>query len=195
MDEITEGTLLCRFADGWKATKYDKTPWHRRRLKSQLKAVDVLATDGSRHWWIEIKDCEGSEEDNRPRMSPIVDDSVVETRQWIEHQGWKGKVSAHRKKPWIVDEVVEKFRHTLAALALAEREGEPSLQDQFLVCEGPPLSVVLLLTWDGSDYRRLAQRLQDKLNGKLAPYNVTGYVFRSVPSSLGLQMTVERARE
>ncbi|MFP4154889.1 MAG: hypothetical protein ACLFSG_04255 [Halothiobacillaceae bacterium] len=192
MVEIREGALLCRFADGWKATKYDETPWHQGRLKSQLRAIDVLATDGAQHWWIEIKDCEGFEQDNRPRMSPTEADEVVETRNWIDQQGWKRKVGARRKKPWIVDEVVEKVRHTLVAIALAEREGEPSLQHHWLVCGSPPLSVALLLTWGERDYKRLAQRLQDKLNGALAPYNVTGYVFRSVPPSVGLQMTVER---
>lgn len=193
MLEIREGKLLCRFADGWKAVKYDETPWHKHRLKSRFRAIDILATDGAHHWWIEIKDCMGHEQENLPRLSASDSDEVKDTRAWIKKQGWHQQVVAHRKKSWIVDEVVSKLHHTLAAMALAEREREQTLRDFCVIGNHLPLSVVLLLTWDSRDFKRLALRLQDKLRKATDGYNCESYVCNvALPPSLGLNMNVER---
>ncbi len=199
MVEITEGKdtreLKFSFPDGWDAIKYDESGWHRNQMKSQLKAMDILATDGDRHWWIEIKDCEGHEPDNRPRLSPNDCDEVKQTRQWVKNQGWDQRVKADRKKPFIVDEMVEKFRHTLVALACAERNEWVDLAQYWVICSRKPLSIVLLLTWDSKDFKRLAMRLQDKLKRALSCYAVDAYVINGTTSAtMGLEMTVERVQ-
>ena len=198
MVEITEGEngkrrLKCIFPDGWDAIKYDATSWHLQAMKSQLKAMDVLATDGNHHWWIEIKDCEGFEDDNRPRLSPSDPKEVKQTCDWVIQKNWKSIVKVGRKKLFIVDEMVEKFRHTLVAMAWAEKEEEASLKAYRVICTRKPLSVVLLLTWEGKDFKRLAMRLQDKMKKALSCYAVEAYVINgTAPANMGLEMTVER---
>lgn len=197
MVTITEGKdsreLKCIFPNGWDAIKYDESDWHRNRMKSHLKAMDILATNDNHHWWIEIKDCEGYESDNRPRLSPKDSVEVDQTRQWVKDQGWDQRVKADRKKPFIVDEMVEKFHHTLMALACAERDECVTLAKYWVICSRKPLSVVLLLTWDSKDFKRLAMRLQDKLRRALSYYAVDAYVINGTPpEAMGLKMTVER---
>ena len=198
MIEITEdrvsGGLKCRFPNGWHAIKYDESEWHKKHMKSQLNAMDILATDGSHHWWIEIKDCEGYEPDNQPRLSPIDPEEVQQTRQWVQEKGWDRQVAVRRKKSFIVDEVVEKFRQTLMAIAGAERDQHAGLDHYWVICSSRPLSVVLLLTWNDRDFKRLAARLQEKLEKALSCYGVNAYVINGTPpSSMGLKMTIKRA--
>ncbi|WP_419616939.1 hypothetical protein [Thiolapillus sp.] len=197
MVEIIEGSeekgLKCSFPDSWHAIKYDESSWHRKQMKSQLKAMDILATEGNRHWWVEIKDCAGYEDDNRPRLSPNDCNEVIQTRQWVDDRDWSHQVKVSRKKPFIVDEIVEKFRQTLMALSFAEREQNKDLADYWLICSRKPLSIVLLLTWDSPDFNRLAMRLQDKLKNMLSCYGVEAFVINgTAPVTMGLEMTVER---
>lgn len=198
MVKIAEGegakTLKCVFPDGWLAIKYDESDWHTKQMKSQSKAMDILATDGGSHWWIEIKDCEGYESANRPRLSPSDPKEVEQVRQWIKKQQYGQQVKAVRKKPFVVDEIVEKFRHTLAALACAERKGGAELAQYQVVCSKKPLFVVLLLTWDNKDFGRLAIRMQDKLKNALSCYSVDAYVTNGAISIPGLEMTIERIK-
>jgi len=193
MVEITEGRLKFTFGGGWDAVKYNESRWHTGQMKSQLKAMDILATKDDRHWWIEIKDCEGYEEENRPRLSPAEPDEVGKTRIWIKDQGWAQLIKVDRKKPFIVDEVVAKFRDTLVALACAQRRAEPELVKHEIVAVGQSLTVVLILTWDSREFKRLAQRLQDKLRNALIPYAVDAYVVNEpIPAAVGLRCTIER---
>lgn len=178
MPDIREGNLSLVFPDDWQAIKYDESDWHCQRMKNRPKAMDILARNpDEQHWWIEIKDCEGYEKDNRPRISPSESGEVDQVRQWIKQQGWQQTVHAQRKKPFIVDEVEAKLKETLAALAIARRENHAELA-AFDVLHNPVSAwkVVLLLTWEKRDFKRLATRLQQKLNRALSPYGVQGFV-------------------
>ncbi|SFL11221.1 hypothetical protein [Azotobacter beijerinckii] len=189
MVQLSEGRLRLTFAAGWQALKFDDTAWHRQRF-GHHQAMDILAVHGDQHWWIEIKDCEGFEQDNRPRMSPGDPQAVVQTRAWLRSQGLAQQVRAARSKPFIIDEVIEKLRSTLVSVLAAQRQGEAELQPYVAACnQGVPLNVVLLLTWNITDFRRLAQRLQQKLNSALLPYGLQGLVVNTPPVGLGCQVS------
>ncbi|MCD6438843.1 MAG: hypothetical protein J7L56_11345 [Halomonas sp.] len=195
MPEVTEGQLTFRFPEGWQLAKYDDSSWHRQRMKSRLKGVDILAHNGGpTHWWVEVKDCEGYEPENRPRLSGSDPGEVIQVRQWVEQQGLKPMVQAARRKPFIVDEVEEKLRDTLAALTVAQREGDPELASFHIVWpQAPTLKVVLLLTWNQRDFKRLATRLRSKMETALAPYGVQGFVVNEQnPGDAGLHCQVTR---
>jgi hypothetical protein len=193
MVEISEGKLKFTFPNNWNAIKYDEAHWHTRKMKSQLKAMDILASKDDHHWWIEIKDCIGFETDNMPRLSPQEPEEVGETRIWIKQKGWKPLVSANRKKPFIVDEITEKFRDTLFALACAQRTSEPEMAAYEVVETDKSLVVVLLLTWESREFKRLAIRLQDKLRTAFTPYAVEAYVTNETISAVtGLECQVTR---
>lgn len=180
MPDVHEGQLTLSFPAGWQALKYDDTHWHKVRMKSRLKAMDILAKEADNdHWWIEIKDCQEAENTNRFRLSPADNPEVELTRQWVEQKGWKPRVAVARRKPFIVNEVEKKFSSTLAAMTIAMREDDAELRGFEVVSRllsPPAIKVVLLLTWEQRDFRRLASRLQQKLNQALSPYGVQGFV-------------------
>ncbi|MDZ7852315.1 MAG: hypothetical protein U5L98_06615 [Halomonas sp.] len=197
MPEVQEGRLKFGFPVGWQLAKYDDSTWYRQRMKSRLKGVDILAHDGGpTQWWIEVKDCEGYEPENRPRMSASDSPDVTQVRQWVEQQGLKPEVQVARRKPFIIDEVEEKLRDTLAALAVAEREADPELAVFYAVqAPSPALRVVLLLTWNQRDFKRLAARLQTRLERALAPYGIRGFVVNEQnPGDAGLHCRVTRSK-
>lgn len=188
MVQLSEGSLQLTFAAGWQAVKFDDTAWHRQHFGTQ-KAMDILAAHGAQHWWIEIKDCEGFEQNNLPRMSPTELPALQQTRAWIESQGLKPQVRVVRAKPFIIDEVIEKLRSTLVTVLAAQRAGEALLLPYAAAWNpGGQLKVVLLLTWDINDFRRLAHRLQQKLNMALGPYGLQGFVVNTPPAGLNCQM-------
>lgn len=178
MADVNEGRLSFHFPDDWQVIKYDDSLWHTSRLRSRLKAMDILLRNPEgEHYWIEIKDCLGFEPDNRPRLSPTDSKELSATKHWLAQQGWAQQIQAERKKPFIVDEVEEKLRSTLAALTIAQREQAAELQDFYLVEEvTQSLTAILLLTWDAKDFKRLASRLQLKLERCLQPYGVRCFV-------------------
>lgn len=195
MPEVTEGRLTFHFPDNWQLAKYDDSAWYRQQMKSRLKGLDILAHDGGpTHWWIEVKDCEGYEPENRPRLSGKDPAGVHQARQWVEHQGLKPTVHVVRRKPFIVDEVEEKFRDTLAAITVAQRERDPELASFHIVWpHSPKLKVVLLLTWNQRDFKRLATRLRSRMETALAPYGVIGFVVNEkTPEAAGLNCQVTR---
>ena len=195
MPEVTEGRLTFYFPEGWRLAKYDDSSWHRQRMKSRLKGVDILAHDGGPiHWWVEVKDCEGYEPENRPRLSGKDPTEVIQARQWVEQQGLKPTVQVARRKLFIVDEIQEKLRDTLAAIAVAEREAAPELAGfSPLHSPFPQLRIVLLLTWNQRDFKRLATRLQSKMETALAPYGAQGFVVNEKnPGDVGLHCKVTR---
>jgi len=189
MVQLSERRLRLTFAAGWQALKFDETAWHRQHF-GHHPAMDILVVHDNQHWWIEIKDCEGFEQDNHPRMSPSDPPAVAQARAWIRAQGLERQVSVSRAKPLIIDEVIEKLRSTLVSVLAAQRQGEAQLQPYAAACNpGTPLNVVLWLTWDITDFGRLAQRLQQKLNSALRPYGLQGLVVNTPPVGLDCQVS------
>lgn len=196
MPEVREGRLTFHFPEGWQSIKYDDSNWHRQRMKSRLKAMDILAHQGGpTHWWIEVKDCEGYEPENHPRLSGTDPAEVSQVREWVKQQGLESAVQMARRKPFIIDEIEEKLRDTLAAITVAQREADTELAE-FIVVQtpSPVLRVVLLLTWDQRDFKRLAIRLKTKLERALSPYGIQGFVVNEYNTAdAGLHCEVTRS--
>lgn len=201
-DAIHEGNLRLDFQADWHAVKFDDTPWYRSTAKDGVKAVDVVVCDlaGTVHWWLEVKDCLGFEDDNRPRLSPTPPEAVSQTKAWVQAQGFGREVLVKRAKPFIVDEVAEKFEGTLVTLTTATRAGpheaDAAALAPFTRVMNPTArwSVVLLLTWDPNarDFGRLAMRLRAKLQQRLAAYNAECFVVNEGESAPEQPWTVTR---
>ena len=193
MTQVTEGTLVLTFDPDWQVIKYDDTEWHRRRF-GHHQAMDVLANGAGRYWWIEIKDCEGFEEQNRPRLNPADPQVLTDTRQEFNADGRALELRVSRKKPFIIDEVIGKLRSTLVGVTAARMQNDATLQPYVSACDvGAPLTVVLLLTWDIADFGRLARLLQQKLSSALEPYGVKGFVINEPQRLAGLACHQTRA--
>lgn len=188
-DPIYEGAegrrLRFDFPEPWLALKFDDSAWYRDRMKSRVKAMDIVACHGDTHWWAEVKDCKGFEPDNQPRLSPNNDsDEVVAVRAWVNSHGYGRAVTVKRAKPFVVDEVAEKLEGTLVSLAAAVRADTGQMDAAKVIPFAQVIggeaqwSVVLLLTWDpdANDFPRLAIRLRDKLRQRLAAYKVQCFV-------------------
>ena len=199
-EPIHEGALRFDFPDPWLALKFDGTARYRQAMKSRVKAVDVIACRGQTHWWIEVKDCLGYEPESRPRLSPGDPPEVETVREWVHEQGYKKLVSVRRAKPFVVDEVAEKLEGTLISVAAAARaaakQADAALVAPMAGVMGADAqwSVVLLLTWNpvSKDFGRLAMRLRDKLQQRLAPYNVQCFVLNESESAPHQPWTLTR---
>lgn len=203
VEPIVEGKLRFDFPDPWEAVKFDDTRWYRETIKSRVKAVDIVAFSGDRHWWIEVKDCLGFETDNLPRLAAGEPDAVQTVRDWAESQGCKNLVTVKRAKPFIVDEVAEKLEGTLVGLAAARRAAQsdevpgPVAQVQpaaGVMAPEAKWSLVLLLTWDpeARDFGRLAMRLRDMLVKRLAAFRLDCFVLNENESAPNQPWSVTR---
>jgi hypothetical protein len=181
MPKIIEGSLEFDFKASIQALKYDDTDWMRSRF-GNYPAMDILAREQGQQWWIEIKDCEGEEPANRPRLSAAEPAELVQTRHWIEAQSLDSKVRVTRKKPHIIDELVEKLRSTLIGCELAGirdslgKQVDSVVGTHRLIDGDSPLIVVLYLTWEGNEFGRLARGLQTKLDKALRHYGWRGFI-------------------
>jgi hypothetical protein len=192
-EPIDEGKLRFQFGNGWTAVKLDVTDWHRRQMKSQLKAMDILAHHNGQHWWIEIKNFEGDEESNSPRMTPTELAEVKETREWVDAKGWKPIVTVAYRKEYIIDEVLAKVQQTIISLAVAARANHSDLIS-FAGFSHPPvkINIVLLIFWAITDFKRFARLLQQKLDTALQPYGMQGIVMTNEIAMPGLDCTISR---
>lgn len=203
-DSIYEGAvgrqLRFDFPAPWLALKFDDTAWYREKIKTSVKAMDVVACHGHSHWWIEVKDCKDFEADNIPRLSPVDPAQVALVKVWAKGQGHDRAVVVKRAKPFVVDEVAEKLEGTLVSLAAAVRAGAAQADAAAVAPFAQVMdaaaqwSVVLLLTWNPAarDFGRLAMRLRDKLHQRLAAHNVQCFVLNENESAPHQPWTLTR---
>lgn len=181
------------FGAGWDAIKFDDTAWHKQAMKNRLCAVDILAHDQAAHWWIEIKDCRTFEPENMPRMSGADPVEVTDARTWVKSKGWEAIAKVSRKKLFIIDEMMAKMQETLLSLSIAHRHNNPELSSFFNLVNPPvTLTIVLVLTLDIPDYKRLAKMLHLKLMSALLPYGFNCFVVDEFTAVPGLACTVTR---
>lgn len=200
MTVITEGKLQLTFDPAWQVVQIDKTPWYRDgdAIGSKVKAMDVTAHGPGGHWWIEVKDCLGYEADNLPRLAvdPPIEVKAVQT--WIDGQGLQPLVEAKRAKMFVADEVLQKVVGTIATLTAAARAPATDVRavavQSYAAAYAPtsPWKVVLLLTWGGPDYGRLASRLKTSLEQRLRTLNVSCFVINETASVPAQPWTVGR---
>ena len=151
MPEVTEGQLAFAFPEGWNALRYDDVGGFYKRVVEQspldFKAVDIIASSNdARHIWIEVKDCAGYEDANRPRFSGADSDELKETKRWIKEKGWEQQVLAKRAKPYLPDEVAQKVIDTLTGLVTSMRHNDETLLPFHPVLNNQKLDIVLFLT-------------------------------------------------
>lgn len=198
MPDLTEGKLKLQFASSWAAVQIDSHVWYRDGMGSCVKAMDMLAVEGTSHWWIEIKDCAGYEPENLPRLSPSDPPEVAAAQTWIASQAIDSAVKASRKKLFVGEEVAQKFEGTLATLVAARRAAALDVTANTLlpytaaVDAGVDFSVVLLLCWNTPDFRRLAMRLRDKLRQRLHAYQVQCFILNEHDSAPSQPWTLTR---
>jgi hypothetical protein len=195
MTVFNEKSLHFVFPEDCEAIKFDDTHYYRNRFAgNNHKALDILAVQDNSHFWIEIKDCEGYEDFNEYRLSPNESKELELTRNWIKTQAphLHKTIKVSRKKPFIVDEVIEKLRDTLVCLNFAKYENEPDLLPyaNWFESKNPP-TVILFLTWDIDDFKRIAKFLTQKLNTALQPYGLEGFVVNEYAKT-GLNYSVSR---
>lgn len=184
MAEVLGKQLKLVFAAGWQALPLDDTTWYRKHLGGHVKAVDAVATNGTAHWWVELKECRGHEQENLPRLNPADPAEVEQVRNHVKAQNLSRLVSVHRAKPYIVDEVVAKLEGSLICMLSARRAAEASPEAGALLpyaevaTGGTPLTLVLLLTLDlpNKDFKRLAIRLNTAIARKLAAFGISCHV-------------------
>lgn len=184
MTVITEGKLELTFDPGWQAVQIDKTAWYLggKAIGSRVKAMDVTAHGPSGHWWIEVKDCVGYEKVNLPRLAVDPPSQVKDTQAWVESKGWQQLVETKRAKMFVADEVLQKVAGTIATLTAAARapttDAHAVAVQPYAAAYAPNATwtVVLLLTWGGPDYGRLASLLKTALDQRLHAFNVSCFV-------------------
>jgi hypothetical protein len=182
MPDISEGNLRFSFIPDCEAIKFDDSPWYRHTQRDHDKGMDILAVQDQHHWWIEVKDCAGYEADNLPRMNPSEPPDVDAWRKNVKAAGVERVVGVHRKKMFVVEEVAAKLQSTLVSLMAAKRT-QPAhphrpelLSYMSVVDDHNPWTVVLVLTWEARDFKRLAIRLRDKFTNRLAAFDVEVYI-------------------
>ena len=96
--EIRESDMLFSFRDGVAAVKYDDEPFYRKRYNKAegTKGVDIVADCDAVMYLIEIKNCEGTAENQ---------------------DAWRRRYSGTKNMETLASEVALKVAHTCACLA------------------------------------------------------------------------------
>ena len=188
MKKLTEGTgdsaLVFEFPDDWETLKYDEAEGFYKNFVNKCqgtKAIDFLILESNRQLWIEVKNFRGYAEANELRLIPNQNNipGLIATRQFVETQQWNDQILISRKKTFIADEIAQKVRDTCAGVFGAMLQDIPEFQPfSNAVHSKLPIHIVLFLQQDEErgravDFRRMAQRLADKIRQQLVFLNAT----------------------
>lgn len=205
MKQLTEGTgdraILFGFPNEWEALKYDEDCGFFRLFVDKCqgtKAVDFLVLEPNRQLWFEVKNFRGDTEANELRLDPNHSNvpGLLETREFVETNHWKWQILVSRKKVFLPDEVAQKVRDTCAGLFGASLQDRPELQPfSSALHNKSPIHIVLFLQQDedrdqATDFRRMAQRLADKIRQQLVFLNATVEVVNQFTLSPNAQWRV-----
>lgn len=188
MKQLTEGTeintLVFEFPDGWEALKYDEVGGFYKDFVTKCqgtKAVDFLVLEQNRQLWIEVKNFRDYAEDNRLRLDPNENNvpGLAATRDHVKQNEWEETVAVSRKQAFIADEIAQKVRDTCAGMFGATIKQVVELKAfSTALQENKPVHVVLFLQQDEAldesmEFRRMAQRIADKIKQQLVFINAT----------------------
>lgn len=183
-----EGTglnkLVFEFPDEWEVLKYDEGGGFYKQFVAKCqgtKAVDFLILEQNRQLWIEVKNFRNYAEDNRLRLDPNENNvpGLTETKNLVKQEEWEQTVAVTRKQSFITDEIAQKVRDTCAGIIGATINEVVELQAfSTAFQEKFPVHVVLFLQQDealdqSNDFRRMAQRIADKIKQQLVFINAT----------------------
>ena len=112
--EICESGMVFSFREGILAVKYDDCPFYRKRYNAidGGKGMDILASEQSAIYFIEVKNCEGTAENQ---------------------DKWRRQYSGTRNMNTLASEIAGKVAHTCACLAGAATYGERSKDAETLL--------------------------------------------------------------
>ncbi len=188
MKQLTEGSgvnkLVFEFPDEWKTLKYDENGGFYKQYVDKCqgtKAVDFLILENNRQLWIEVKNFRDYAEDNRLRLDQNEGNvpGLTETRHYVKRQEWMQQVAVSRKHPFIADEIAQKVRDTCAGIFGATIQEVTKFKEfSIALQEKIPVHVVLFLQQNeeldlSKDFRRMAQRIADKIKQELVFINAT----------------------
>lgn len=188
MKQLTEGSgvnkLVFEFPDEWKTLKYDENGGFYKQYVDKCqgtKAVDFLILENNRQLWIEVKNFRDYAEDNRLRLDQNEGKvpGLTETRYYVKQKEWQQQVAVSRKHPFIADEIAQKVRDTCAGIFGATIQEVTEFKEfSIALQEKIPVHVVLFLQQDeeldlSKDFRRMAQRIADKIKQELVFINAT----------------------
>lgn len=188
MKQLTEGSgvnkLFFEFPDEWKTLKYDENGGFYKQYVDKCqgtKAVDFLILENNRQLWIEVKNFRGYAVENRLRLDQN-DENVLgltETRHYVKQKNWQQHVAVSRKHSFIADEIAQKVRDTCAGIFGATIQDVTEFKEFSIALQKKiPVHVVLFLQQDedldlSKDFRRMAQRIADKIKQELVFINAT----------------------
>ncbi len=188
MKQLTEGfgdrAITFEFPDEWETLKYDEQGGFYKNLVCKCqgtKAVDFLILESQRQLWIEVKNFRGDAEVNELRLVPNESNvpGLEETREFVETHSWKSQILVSRRKAYLPDEIAQKIRDTCAGLVGATLHDQAEFQPfSNAVHSKLPIHIVLFLQQDEErdravDFRRMAQRLGDKIKQELVFLNAS----------------------
>lgn len=177
MTIITEGTLQFDFAPDWDVIKFDDNLFYSKIRGTGVQAMDVLGKNNDIFWWIEIKDCQGHESACAFRFDENTESPELAKAKNFLKKEKLDSITVAIKKPFIIHEIMKKFRDTLVTLHAAKYTNESSLSNfSLLDNEAIKIKIILLLTLNDIEFKRLAKGLQQKLNTALLPYGLQGFV-------------------
>ncbi len=202
MKQLTEGTgdnaIVFEFPDEWETLKYDEDRGFFKQFVDKCqgtKAIDFLVLEPNRQLWFEVKNFRGDAEANELRLDPNHRNvpGLLETREFVENNHWKSQILVSRKKTFLADEIALKVRDTCAGVFGATQRDIPEFQPfSSALHNKSPIHIVLFLQQDEErdraiDFRRMAQRLADKIKQQLVFLNVTVEVVNQITLSPNAQ--------
>ncbi len=205
MKRLSEGAgdrvIVFEFPDQWEALKYDEHGGFYKNFVGKCqgtKAVDFLILEKHRQLWIEVKNFRGDTEANELRLDPNHGNipGLKETRGFVENNGWKNKVLVLRKKAFLPEEVAQKVRDTCSGLVGATLQDQAKFQPfSAAISNKLPIHIILFLQQDeerdkATDFRRMAQRMADKIRQQLVFLNATVEVVNQFTVSPNAQWRV-----
>jgi len=188
LKQLTEGSgvnkLVFEFPDEWAALKYDQDGGFYKQFVDKCqstKAIDFLVLENNRQLWIEVKNFRGDAETNELRLDPNVRNvpGLSETKKFVKANNWKDHILVLRSKTFIADEIAQKVRDTCAGVLGATLRDVPEFQSFSIALQNKlPVHVILFLQQDEErdqaiDFRRMAQRIADKIRQQLGFMNAT----------------------
>lgn len=205
LKQLIEGSgdraLVFEFPDDWETLKYDqKDGFHDQFVKKcqGTKAIDFLVIENTRQLWIEVKNFRGDADANELRLDANERNvpGLIPTREFVETNNWKSQILVSRKKAFLPDEVAQKVRDTCSGLFGASLQNNPELQPfSSALYSKSPIHIVLFLQQDEDrdrsiEFRRMAQRIGDKIRQQLGFINATVEVINQYTLSTDAQWRV-----
>jgi hypothetical protein len=194
-------SIVFEFPVEWETLKYDAPEGFYKNSVAKCqntKAIDFLIIENQRQLWIEVKNFRGNNEGNRIRLDPNENNvpGLFTTREFVETNFSKEQILVSRKKTYLADEITQKVRDTCAGLIGAFLQDIPEFLPFSIALNSKlPIHIILFLQQDekidnANDFKRMAQRLADKIKQQLVFLNVSVEVVNQFTLSPNVQWRI-----